>query len=507
MYDRQSLPHAWTDRSPTVEQLRATIARRLGIDARALSAFRIALGLLVLADLAVVRAPQLVTFYTDQGVLPRSALSAEFPRFARWSIHAASGSARAQAALFAVAGGFAALLVVGYRTRPATAAAFLLQASLYARNPYVLNGGDTILLSFLFLGVFLPLGERWSVDAVRRGGAERRVVSVATATTLLYFVLVYATNAAFKFASDAWMSGVAVRQIFRLEHHVVRLGPTVAEYPALLVAINWLWVGLLSASVLLVATVGRSRVALVASFVAAHLGMAATMRLGLFPFVMIAGLGLFLPSRLWGRVEDIVPARALAGATDRALAAAAGVGRPARAAAATLPVSRPSVAAPPSVRRTARRTGAVVLLCFLLTMLVWQASVVGLADAPASRVDSEAAEYGWTMFAPDIPEEDSWFVAETELESGETVDTFRGGEVSWSRPSDSADRYPTVLWHRYLGEIERGSETVYEPLAAYLCDRPDRDVESVTVYFVEQPVEPDGPVGDPIVRERIEHEC
>ena len=48
------------------------IYRRFGIDTRSLAAFRISLGLLILADLAL-RSRNLRAFYTDFGVLPRSA--------------------------------------------------------------------------------------------------------------------------------------------------------------------------------------------------------------------------------------------------------------------------------------------------------------------------------------------------------------------------------------------------------------------------------------------------
>ena len=55
-----------------------TVPKRLfSIDLRSLAAFRMALGVLLLADL-VMRAQDLSAHYTDWGVLPRDILSAHF---------------------------------------------------------------------------------------------------------------------------------------------------------------------------------------------------------------------------------------------------------------------------------------------------------------------------------------------------------------------------------------------------------------------------------------------
>src|SRR6056297_3440356 len=121
------------------ESVRERAAPHLGIDPRALGAFRVAVALFVLADLLVYRLPAVGAFYTDGGVLPRSTLAETFPLLAEASLYAVSGSARVQTALLAVAVLAAGSLLVGYRTRAATGLTLVLLASLYARNPYVIN--------------------------------------------------------------------------------------------------------------------------------------------------------------------------------------------------------------------------------------------------------------------------------------------------------------------------------------------------------------------------------
>ncbi|MDY7080948.1 MAG: HTTM domain-containing protein, partial [Halobacteria archaeon] len=84
-------------------------------------------------------------------------------------LHALSGDAWFQVLLFVVASVFALMLVVGYRTKVATVVSLVLLVSLHLRNPVILNGGDSLLRRLLFIGIFLPLGEQWSVDAFWSG--------------------------------------------------------------------------------------------------------------------------------------------------------------------------------------------------------------------------------------------------------------------------------------------------------------------------------------------------
>ncbi|MFC7187203.1 HTTM domain-containing protein [Halorubrum yunnanense] len=499
----QGLSNAGSRYAATREFLRERAAPFVGIDPRALGAFRIALALLLLGDLLVYRLPGVRAFYTDDGVLPRSTLAEVYPALEAASIHAMSGSARVQTALLAVAACAAVCLLVGYRTRLSTGVSLALLASLYARNPFVINGGNTILVVFLFLALFVPLDARWSLGSGRRNApddrGDPRICSLGTAVALLTLVSIYAANAVSKYRSDAWMSGIAVPRIFQVEEFVVRLGPFVSEQAGALAAMNWLWIGLLAASVLLIAPSERLRTGVALAFVSAHLGMAATMRLAVFPFVMIAVLLLFFPPRAWDVVEAVaskvqVPARF----ADPALRSDGG-------SAAAPASSTPST--PSRVRRGVRAGAAVLLVGAFLALVWWQAAGVGLVDLPASESTGELSEVSWSFFAPNPPDTSSWYVARATLESGESIDAFGGGAVAFDRPPDAAETYPTTLWHQFGHRVRYAGETQYRPVAAYVCERADGDVESVTVFHVEQDVGPNGPVGKPEPQERISTAC
>ncbi|WP_050031804.1 HTTM domain-containing protein [Halorubrum halophilum] len=521
---RQRLSKAGSRYAAARESLRERATPSLGIDPRALGAFRIAVALCILGDLLVFRLPAVRAFYTDGGVLPRSTLAEVFPLLEAVSIHAISGSMWVQTGLIAVAVCATVGLLVGYRTRASTGLSVVLLASLYARNPYVINGGNTILVVFLFLSLFLPLDARWSLGADRwgdrterdtaggRGAEERedgvapRVCSLGTAVTLLTLVSIYAANAVSKYRSDAWMSGVAVPRIFQLGELTVGLGPLLSEHAAVLAAVNWLWIALLSASVLLVVATGWLRAGIALAFVSAHLGMAATMRLGVFPFVMIAILLLFLPPGVWNCVEAAASKlHGSSGPAERAYRSGGDASETDRDDGG----SAAEVASPVQSRvRRGIRVGAVLLLAgFFLALVWWQAAGVGLVDLPASESGGELSEVSWSFFAPNPPDASSWYVIRGTLESGESIDVHHGEAVTYDRPPDAAEAYPTTLWHQFGFRMKNAGESRYRPVAAYVCERSDRSVESVTVFHVEQPVDPNGPVGESVREERIRAAC
>ncbi|MFC4549546.1 MULTISPECIES: HTTM domain-containing protein [Halorussus] len=482
---------------------RDALARRFGVDARALAALRISLGLLLIAD-ALGRSRNLVAFYTDAGVLPRAALRESYPLLARFSLHALSGSPLVQAALLTVAVVFGLALLSGYRTRLATAGSLVLLVSLHARNPLVLNGGDALLRRLLFWGLFLPLGERWSADALRRRGApsddaapRRRVASVASAALLVQVVLVYTVNAGLKLRGDLWLRGEAVRYVLSLDQFTVLLGDVLANYPTLLGVVDRLWLGMLVCSVLLIALTGRARTGFVALFVGTHLGMALTMRLGLFPLISVAALLAFLPSSVWDVLESNFASPNSRGGEDagesvRSPADSRRFGRLATVVPSST-ITRPGV--PRSLSRWASRLAPLVAACLLVALLGWNAAV--LVDGGSNEVAS-ADDTPWGMFAPEPMQTDGWYVVPAELASGDRVDAFHRRPVRWDRPTDVARSYPTARWRKYLTNVRRSEYAAQRrSFAGFLCERWNRnrddELTRLAVYFVAQPTRLDGP--------------
>src|SRR5947209_5535432 len=104
-----------------------TLRKLFGIDIRSLALIRVCLGMLLFVDL-LQRSTNLVLFYTDSGILPRSAEFLFSPNAP--SIHFSSGQTEIQILFFIIEAIFALLLIVGYHTRTATIVCWLFAFSL-----------------------------------------------------------------------------------------------------------------------------------------------------------------------------------------------------------------------------------------------------------------------------------------------------------------------------------------------------------------------------------------
>src|SRR6056297_3563580 len=332
---------------------------------------------LLLTDLAL-RSRNLEAFYTDSGVLPRAALFSDYSNV--YSLHAISGELWAIALLFV----FAAAMTIGYRTRLATVCSWLLLLSLHARNPMVLNGGDTLLRVLLFWAMFLPLSERWAVDARRTDEPRATVSNVATMALLLQVTAMYVVNAIHKSRGEMWFNGEAVVYVFSLDYKFTfLLGDVLAKYPELLRMMTYLWTGLLLSSPLLLLLTGRPRAVLATAFAGMHLGMLVTMRIGIFPLVVVTALVPFYPPVVWDGLG--------------VLATRAGLARPLRAAMSRLRVSLPggptisglptAVPAPQRLLTAGVAHGrtlfsTVIPWLFLVLVILSNAQAVGYTQVP-----------------------------------------------------------------------------------------------------------------------------
>ena len=504
----------WSRARAVGSRLAGAVRRRVEIDARALAAFRIALGALVITDL-VLRARNLGAFYTDQGVLPRAALFADYGDV--YSIHALWGEAWIQAVLFLLAGLFGLALLLGYRTRIATVVSWVFLLSLHARNPMVLNGGDVLFRMLLFWGMFLPLGERWSLDAVRSTRPRRTsLASVATAALLLQMTVLYITNAIHKTRGEQWLNGEAIVYVFSLDQFTVLLGNVIADFYPLLRVFTYVWISLVVLSPLLVLSKGKIRTLLATGLAGMHLGMLVTMKIGIFPLIVVAGLLPFYPSWVWDtlensatrigltgrltawhrRVSDVLPSVA-AGQRDEATDGGE------RATESTLSTRLRSVVA------------SAIPLFFLVLIVLSNAQAVGYAEVPDDAepvLEVTQTEQFWRMFAPDPLGTDGWYVVPGELTNGSEVDVLYESRVTWERPTRIDAKYPTARWRKYLRNVwTAGNRDHRSYLAHHLCGRWNRshavDVTTVDLYYMSQDSQPYNET-EPIEKHHIHsHDC
>jgi hypothetical protein len=281
-----------------------------GIDLRTLALFRIGLGTLLLADLAL-RARDLTAHYTDAGILSRAALLDTLP-VGSFSLHLLNGTFAFQTVMFVLAAGFAVMLLVGSRTRLAAIASWVLLLSLQNRNPQILSAADSLLLLLSFWAMFLPLGARYSVDAAldrQPTSMRNNYFSVATLALLVQGASMYLFGALLK--SDAqWIpDGTALYYALQLDYMVTPFGLWLSEFPDFLQGLTfsvW-WLECIGPILIFSPFFHRTfRTLCLAAFITLNLGLYLCLELGLFPLVALVMNLAFVPSWMWDRMGDAI---------------------------------------------------------------------------------------------------------------------------------------------------------------------------------------------------------
>ncbi|MET0595493.1 MAG: hypothetical protein ABW133_22530, partial [Polyangiaceae bacterium] len=150
------------------------VARYLVADARTLGLFRIVFGLHLIATVYDrTQGPDGIAFYTNEGVMPN-----HYALFAPagdklWSLlFPFSTPAEVQIAFCAILAVYA-LYVIGYKTKLAQLLVPICLLSLDNRNLHLQNGGIVVTNIVAIWTAFLPLGSRFSLDALLRSLRQR----------------------------------------------------------------------------------------------------------------------------------------------------------------------------------------------------------------------------------------------------------------------------------------------------------------------------------------------
>lgn len=434
------------------------IDRVFALDGRALAAFRMALGFILLFDLWI-RSGSLTEHYSDNGMFTRKQWIEAGEGTWRWSLHVINGQPGFTTALMVIAALAALALIVGRHTRLATIISWLLLASLHQRNEYVNNGADALLRVLLFWSMFLPLGMSWSLDRRRieytlssRAKAERSrsLLSVAGVCLILQFVLMYVFCGLFKL-NDVWREGDALRRSLSFDMYAKPLGESLRGQTAMLRTLSqsvpWVEIVLPALCLLPVFTkVWRSLAILV--FLGLHLGIEMTLTTGLFPWVCLAGWLLFFPTAFWDRVDSWL----LRGASVKK----DGITQSTNAV--------PLVNSSGAQQRTASGQlldGGLVFLLFYV--VVWNISGLREVSTKVPWLDAKhhwlaevtTLRQKWEMFR-DPPVDTGWYVVIGTLADGREIDVLTG-EVLEKRDEKMSGRmaaqYPDHRWRKYMATV------------------------------------------------------
>ncbi len=444
---------------PSVTETRRTniLERVFTFDLRSLALYRVALGLLIIVDLAV-RWPTLSEMYTSDGFFDqslsfnyyRNELGPQWYQYV-WSLYWLSDSWIFVNALFVISAIAAVLMIIGKWTPIATILSWMLLVSLQTRNPLITTSGDFLFKMMLFWSIFLPLGARWSLDARKKKPTETAITSVATIGYIVQLFASYFFSGIAKW-NEIWFQGDAMSYVLRLDIYITEFGRALLDYPGLLSLISW---ATLAAEVFWVWTLfspwknGWFRIINMALFWAFHISIGLSMTIGLFPWIcMIAWLPL-LPSFVWNKkpIEKLVPSW-----------------RPWNA------LSWPQHASQ--------------LFCSMVLMLVviWNVSNI---DSPIiNNLRSPLiAQLGFQMGINQHfqmfgipPAENPWFVYEAQLADGTKIDIFRNRDVDLKRPEWGRTAFPNFHWcHLHRNALHKHNAFVRQPLLDYAVRKWDAE--------------------------------
>jgi hypothetical protein len=462
----------------------------LRVDRRVLGVFRVALSLVLLYDL-LRRWPDATMLWSDDGLLTSASLHKVPQAGTQVSFLFDLSGPAVQLAFVGLCGVFL-LYGLGLFTRAAQLLALVGYAGLNARNLFFEDGGTGCVILLLGWTSLLPLGDRFSVDAVRREAGltrivervglraqlQRPVVTLAALAILLQSAVIYWLNALHK-TGHTWRSGDAVHLVF-WQHRVN------TPFALWLSAHEPTWFSPLSSwltkrvefllPVLLLWPANRT-VARSSAFVLAvllHGGIAAALTLGPFSYAMICLVWLAVPGAALDFVLSRVPRR-YGARFNRYCALLVRVWR-----------RRLGGRAPgPTVAAVTRRRAFFAREAVLGYMLLVEGASVlssNRAIPPALRVAPGAllrgykpwlrGNQGWSMFAPEAPVEDGTLVVDAVTRSGRHIDPFTGAAPNFEQIRRELAPHAIAVSDYFFAMRDARNSRYRLDLARYLRARP-----------------------------------
>ncbi|GIH22299.1 hypothetical protein Aph01nite_06090 [Acrocarpospora phusangensis] len=209
------------------------------------------------------------------------------------------------------------LFILGWRGRWITPVLTVMVWSWHQREPWVLDGGDNLMMLMMIYFVLTDMSARWSLDARRRDGwlAEPSVGrSMATVlhncgliAAMIQVCVVYMNAGLLKVQGEVWQQGIALYYTLRIEesqlfpalNELLWRNPwfvTVGTYTAV-------FVQLLFPFLMLNKVTRRLGLVVVMSM---HMGIAVVMALPFFSLTMIASDLLFIRTATYVRLSGVV---------------------------------------------------------------------------------------------------------------------------------------------------------------------------------------------------------
>lgn len=487
------------DRNTVIEQFR----KRIRIDTRSLAVFRILAGLLIVADI-FLRLRSYRFFFTDDGVLPVG-VAQDLAADQAISVFFLSGDPMVVLLLFGIHLLVAIQLILGYYTRFAMVVSFLFVISLDYRNLLVLSYADTLFRHMLFWAIFMPLGARYSIDAIRTDEeAPQHYTGLAGMFALLQMISMYFVNGSHKISwREEWLNGEVMTAVLHYDRVAFLLAEYIREFPLFLQFSGIMWYVLMLGSPLLLLFTGRGRYLLASVYAGGHLFLAVTVRIGAFPFVAIMGLALFFQSRVWDDARWIASRFGLP--VDPVYKAVTPYGERLERQLPRLELRERA----PSSDRLETVASVVVIGIVLIAgvfMVLPNLQTTGILDddedlpfedeVTGTQQSVLLTEPSWKFYAGPVYS-NNYFVFVGETTDGQHIDVFNDRSLQWDRPNEHNYEQLETYRHRfYMPSVtSRGglseNHDVVKGYQQYLCENYEWDgqsLERINMYSIDEHV-------------------
>lgn len=480
-------------------------------DLRSLALFRIVLGLF-LVILNCFRFCDLKAFYADLGILPRAPLLEKWSNIWHWSLHMANGLPAYQGFLFCLGALLALSLVVGYQTRLVMILSWLLEISVQARNPMILQAGDVLLRIIMLWGCFLPLGARWSYDEHLRPKLREysnRIITVATVAFFLQVAYVYWFTVLQKTGKEWYPEGSAIYYALNIDFLVTRYGVWFRQFGELMyraTLATYFLEGILPTILFLPFYTWQFRLLGLVMLAGMHANFGLFLELGDFPWIDLVSFTPLIPGEVWDWLEIKGKTWSRGGlwrAVERCvLAVKPAVTRVVMAVHRQMP---PALVVRP-LRLVPSYAGQFLAVLLLWISLLWNLSTVPRSGiqvpenlrwiASVFRIDQQ-----WAMFSPFPMKDDGYYVIEGKIKDKPNtwgnILTLEMGRPSFEKPELGSQVWSNQRWRKYIMNIWMASNSGHRLYyARWLCRQwnerhPSDLLEEFQIYYMREDTLPD----------------
>jgi len=450
------------------------------LDLRSLALFRVAIGLILICDLA------------DR------LLHSELYGLSHWrpgssgvlsALGGAANSLAVQQTFLAVLTVAVCFYVIGYKTWLSNLATWLMLLVLHGFESRLLNSGDVLLRAFFFWSLFLPVGKRFSADAkYGREDGSTTAPRLASLALMIQIICPYFFSAVCKLHTEAWCNGYGMYYSLIRSDEAKALGLLIAGLPKFsLISMNYAVLAVeLFAPFLMFSPVenARCRQFAVYLFAGFHAAMFLTLDVGQFTFICAAGWLAILPSSFWKEQPSLQ-----AGAW------------------------------------MSRRADYLTLACLVLVVASNIQSLPGVSLELPSAVESVRFSLGlnqrFKMYSSAsgtggwIRGRSRWITMPGLLVDGTCADLFTNREsCSMSRPAVISDTFFSEHWRKLTEKTFRArDQETMSRMAEYFCrswnqnHAGEKKLSRFGITLVQQHERPDGSSSAPIEENLFQQDC